>query len=578
MMIRFVEHAGQTYRLLLQSEEGGWLINCEDPAAPFFVDPAHLREMAVIETPEGFLLRYTREERSPAEQSRLIMIQPLLADDRHISDKVLRSVMAKELASQYNTTPKRILRLYYRYLATGALIAGKPRERKEHPTFDWAIRTHYFSAKQMSLRAAYEMMLVQRYTDGDGRVLGDAPTWAAFQHYFYKRQYHLRPEKIISREGLSHYQRNVRPIPGSTAAWRSEIGSFQMDATQADLYLVSRFDRSCVIGRPYIYLAVDTATQLIAGICVGMEAGETAVMGCLANAVTDKVSYCRQYGIEITPEEWPSQEMPLEIITDKGRDFCGKRMDELCMRYGVEHLSLPPFRPDGKGCVEKAFDLLQEKYKPLVRGYGLIEADAQERWAADYRAQAVLDIDQYIELLLHCVLFYNSGHVLSNGRTPAQVWLEAENRLLRVDPQELYRMSLPRTKLTLERKGFRCQSLWYVPEDFKRLLVGKSYTVAADRSDISRIYIVDDHYHPCGLSAACQQYAGITAAEYSAQKTAGRRRKSELAKGETDASIWAAKQMRKVVDDAIQMAEDTSHRQTGKEIAENRRREKEMLT
>ena len=48
-----------------------------------------------------------------------------------------------------------------------------------------------------------------------------------------------------------------------------------MDATMADIYLVSRHDRSKVIGRPYIYLAVDTATQLIAGLYVGLECDET---------------------------------------------------------------------------------------------------------------------------------------------------------------------------------------------------------------------------------------------------------------------------------------------------------------
>ncbi|MEQ2428995.1 hypothetical protein [Enterocloster hominis (ex Hitch et al. 2024)] len=62
-----------------------------------------------------------------------------------------------------------------------------------------------------------------------------------------------------------------------------------MDATEADIYLVSRFDRTAVVGRPNIYMAVDTATQLIAGIYIGLDAGETAVMACLANAASDKV-------------------------------------------------------------------------------------------------------------------------------------------------------------------------------------------------------------------------------------------------------------------------------------------------
>ena len=47
--------------------------------------------------------------------------------------------------------------------------------------------------------------------------------------------------------------------------WKDRVGAFQMDATEADIYLVSRFDRSVVVGRPSIYMAVDTATQLVAG-------------------------------------------------------------------------------------------------------------------------------------------------------------------------------------------------------------------------------------------------------------------------------------------------------------------------
>ena len=59
--------------------------------------------------------------------------------------------------------------------------------------------------------------------------------------------------------------------------------------------------------------------------------------------------------------------MPSEIITDQGREFFGPRMAELCRRYGIEILTLPPFRPDQKGTVEKSLDLLQAGYKPILR-------------------------------------------------------------------------------------------------------------------------------------------------------------------------------------------------------------------
>ena len=160
---------------------------------------------------------------------------------------------------------------------------------------------------------------------------------------------------------MTNYQRNERPIFGSLSDWRNVPGSYQMDATQADIYLVSRQDRSKVIGRPCIYLAVDTATQLIAGIYIGLECDESAVMLCLANVAQDKVEFCREYGIEIAPTQWPSRGLPHEIITDKGSEFFSSRMQELCQRFGVESQPLPPFRPDGKGLVEKSFDLVQQR-------------------------------------------------------------------------------------------------------------------------------------------------------------------------------------------------------------------------
>lgn len=51
-------------------------------------------------------------------------------------------------------------------------------------------------------------------------------------------------------------------------------------------------------------------------------------------------------------------------------------MEELSLRYGVVIQNLPPYRPDRKGLVEKAFDLIQGRYKPLLRGKGVIEEDA----------------------------------------------------------------------------------------------------------------------------------------------------------------------------------------------------------
>lgn len=418
MTSKFLSRNGEIYRILLENEDTFWLISFENPMErPFCIAASELDSFQRVPMPQNFAPE--EHNLSSAAQQRLALIQPLL--DRNmeaIIDRQLRFSIAKDIAKQQNTTPRRVLRLYYRYLATGQVAFSKNREVTVNDTYEWAIKTLYFSAKKFSLRATYDMMLVQKYTDSTGKLLENIPSWSSFRNYFYSRNYHKQPRKTIARSGLTNYQRNERPVFGSASEWRSVPGSYQMDATQADIYLVSRHDRSKMIGRPYIYLAVDTATQLIAGIYIGLECDESAVMLCLANAAQNKVEFCRGHGIEIDPSQWPSQGLPHEIITDKGTEFFGFRMRELCQKYGVEIQSLPPFRPDGKGLVEKSFDLIQQRYKPLLRGKGVIEPDAQERWAVDYRSQSVLTLDEFTKIVIHCVLYINFGRILAERSNP----------------------------------------------------------------------------------------------------------------------------------------------------------------
>ena len=320
-----------------------------------------------------------------------------------------------------------------------------------------------------------------------------------------------------------------------------------MDATQADIYLVSRSDRSVVVGRPYIYLAVDTATHLIAGVYVGYSCDETAVMACIKQAAMDKDGYCARYGIEITPEQWPSVGMPLEIITDQGREFFGPRMSELCRRYGLEVLTLPPFRPDCKGSVEKSIDLLQQRYKPMLRGRGVIEDDAQERWATDYRTQATLDLDDFARVVIHSVLYLNSGRLI-DGKTPAERWLEMSPRLMTVDMEELHIQTLSRDTAKLTRKGIRINRMWYAPDDADGLTIGDSYTIAYDPADLRSIHIIlAERICPCHAVEIGQSLSvcEVDAAHEAAKKSRGAARAKETA-----SSIAATKAIRAIIEHA----------------------------
>lgn len=118
--LRFVCRLGSIFRILKATPAGYWLINGDSTSPPFFV--VDLEQYERVPVPDEWM---TDQTITPAQATRLQMIQPLLDCTDCIPDKSLRYKMAAEAAQQHQTTTRRILRLYYRYLATGRITAKK---------------------------------------------------------------------------------------------------------------------------------------------------------------------------------------------------------------------------------------------------------------------------------------------------------------------------------------------------------------------------------------------------------------------------------------------------------------------
>lgn len=220
-------------------------------------------------------------------------------------------------------------------------------------------------------------------------------------------------------------------------------------------------------GNPFLQRKEPSDAQRSLGLCTGLQ-------------------FCAKYGITITAEQWPSAGLPGEIITDRGREFGGARIDAMCARYGIERQSLPPFRPDQKGLVEKSFDLIQNSYTSALRGKGVIEPDAQERWAVDYRKQAVLTLNDYIKLLIHTIIYLNSARVLRSypltdemlrdhvTPTASGLWRwfaeRGRSSLLELEPQEYELLALSQGEATVDRHGVRFRGFHYGAKEHRSLL------------------------------------------------------------------------------------------------------------
>ncbi|MBF4354780.1 transposase, partial [Vibrio anguillarum] len=226
----------------------------------------------------------------------------------------------------------------------------------------------------------------------------DVPTERQFG-YFYKKEY-TSIEVTRKREGEINYLKDHRPILSTSTVEVPGPGYlYQIDATIADVYLVSELNREEIIGRPTLYFVVDVFSRAIVGMYIGLENPSwVAAMEALSASMADKVEYCAQFDIEITPDMWPMQGLPENLIGDKG-EILGRHVEVLSKAFHVDIQNTPSFRADWKGAVERYFRTTQTKMKPFVEGYVTKNPIGKKRHGNDYRQDGILTLKEFTKMM-----------------------------------------------------------------------------------------------------------------------------------------------------------------------------------
>lgn len=480
-MVQFVEYKTHIYKVLFESGDLTWVISYERPAAPF---PVQKDALSRSEIPGDYIDEsIPSAKRTATMEKRQNIIDELIQDESCIYDVGHRNLVVRKIAKRNSLSEKTILRWYYAYLAKGKrglLPAARVHETVEAPEevgMRRAISRYYYSPVKMSLRAAYEMYLMDECRTESGCLREDRPPFSKFKSVYNRIRSDYR--KVISRQGIGEFQKNYRPLLGQAADVAPFCGHFEMDATSADIELVSKYSRQSV-GRPYVYLAVDVFSRMIAGFYVDFKLSNEAVLMCMHSMLQDKAEFARKRGITISPDSWPSTGLPCEIYFDKGGDFMGERIRELCDLFRIEITNLPSYRPDLKGCVEHAFSEVQGMYMKLLHGYGTYEKVNTRLGTRSEHTPPCLDIDEYINILIRCISDYNSSAVLNGVRTPemiaeqvppvpTQIWnwmLRKERvKVVQGNNQDLSLMLLPRSSAaSITRRGLIFKGLRYHTE------------------------------------------------------------------------------------------------------------------
>lgn len=425
--------------------------------------------------------------------------------------------------------------------AMGGCPSGIRITKEIERLFERGIRRFYETPEKKNMADAFQQTLEAFFHTGfkiEAGVpvpvmppAGDLPTFKQFRYWYHNIYRDVVREKK-AREGERGFNLRGRAIIGDSTQMAFGPGSiFQIDATVADVYLVSAFDRTRIIGRPVVYLVIDVFSRLIAGMAVTLEGPSwLGAMLALDNVVAGKVAFCAEYGITIQEDEWPCRHLPEAIFADRG-EFEGYNADTLVNALGIRVHNTPPYRADEKGIVERSFGIANEKTIHFMPGAVI---KARERGERDYRLDAVLTLDEFRALMIKHILDHNANHYLSGyrkdefmiadhvGRYPLDLWnwgVRNRSGHLNPKPRDVVRLSLlPRKQVSVTAHGIHFERDLYYTCDlavregwFERARDRGSWkvSVAYDPRSLSAIYLPlagGRELETCHLTPAAQAF------------------------------------------------------------------------
>lgn len=339
---------------------------------------------------------------------------------------------------------------------------------------------------------------------------------------------------LRGRRGEKRWAKDHRALSGRASdGVFGPCHRFEIDATVADIYLVSRYRQDWIIGRPIVYVVVDVFSGMIVGLFIGLEGPSwDGARHALFNAFTDKVAFCNAHGIDISDDEWPCHHLPQEIMADRAELLSEAAEQALVNGLKIDVAAAGPYRPDWKAIVESRFKLLND-ISQIHWTPGGVRARERERGERDVRLDATLNLEEFTQIIIASILHYNrhnrqphrlSAEMIKDGLepTPINIWNwgvgqgigQANNR----SAEEVYLHLLPSAQASVQAGGINYRGMFYVSEYavsgnwFARARNKGRESVRVWYSPWSTDYLwiqgEDKSFHRCSLRGSENRYRG----------------------------------------------------------------------
>ena len=296
------------------------------------------------------------------------------------------------------------------------------------------------------------------------------------------------------REGAKKAREKLRPLSTSSLQPRRPMDLVQIDHTLVDVIVVDREHRQ-PIGRPWLTLAIDVKTRMVAGFHVSLWPPSTlSVCMALTHAVLQKAPWLADRELETL--DWPASGLPRTIHVDNAREFHSEALVRGCQEYGILLDHRPVGQPHFGGHIERLIGTVMGAVHLLP---GTTFSDVKQKGSYPSQTRALLTISELERwLALQIAGVYHLSLHSALGRTPLSDWQDASSQAVPplrqpVDATEFFLSFLPAVPRRVRRDGIHLWNIRYWDSVLSPWAgrLDRPLLVKYDPRDLSRIYVRD---------------------------------------------------------------------------------------
>lgn len=437
---------------------------------------------------------------------RFSVIKPYIEAERTMNLEINKSVLVNELAEKHSVGRATIYRWITSYNTTGLVSSllptksdgGKGKSRIDNDIdqiIDETIDTFY-SSGQLNTQKATAIEII--------RLCKNAGVTPPHPNTVYNRIKAKDRRKILTgRLGYSTISQTVDATPGEFQEAQYPLDIFQLDHTLLDVIVVSEEDRTAM-GRPWITVAIDVFSRMVAGFYISMDPPGSLGTGiCLSNAILPKEDICARYDLK---SSWPVWGIMRNLHMDNAKEFKGSMLTKNAQEYDF----VLNWRPKGKARygahIERYLGTLSKRIHALP---GTTLESIKKRKNYDSVAKASMTLSE-LEKWLHIQIvdvYHNLKHSSLNTSPLLKfnegIFGSGKKRgigvpMMQMNPDKVRLDFLPHIERTIQRTGVVIDHIRYYSEIFRSYLfekaggsTQKSFIFKRDPRDLSKIYFLD---------------------------------------------------------------------------------------